>query len=122
MIRALLAALVAASPAAAEDGRAVFEGRCASCHAAAPEAPPMAGPNLHGVLGRRVGAAPGFDYSPVLEGAGRAGEVWDVPRLDRFLADPEEAYPGVWMGGNGLRDAAERRAVIAFLQAGRHRP
>lgn len=119
MIRALLWALLAATPAAAQDGRAVFEGRCASCHSAAPEAPPMAGPNLRGVVGRRIGAARGFDYSPVLEDAGRAGEVWDTARLDRFLADPEEAYPGVWMGGNGLRDAAERRAVIAFLQASR---
>jgi cytochrome c len=79
----------------------------------------MAGPNLLGVVGRRVGGDPAFGYSPALEQARRAGEVWDAARLIRFLDDPEEMYPGVWMGGNGLRAEADRRAVAAFLQAAR---
>ncbi len=37
-------------------------------------------------------------------------------RLDRFLADPEGALPGTRMGFVGLRDAAERRAVIEYLE------
>ncbi|MBD0275012.1 MAG: c-type cytochrome, partial [Acetobacteraceae bacterium] len=60
--RLLLPALLmaVALPAAAEepDGRAVFEARCASCHAVAAGAPPGAGPNLAGVVGRRVGGDP----------------------------------------------------------------
>ncbi len=119
MIRLLAATLLLAAPAAAQDGRGIFESRCASCHAAAPGAPPMAGPNLHGVVGRRVGAAEGFDYSPVLAEAGRSGDAWDGARLERFLEDPEEMYPGLWMGGNGLRAAGDRRAVVEFLQASR---
>jgi len=95
----------------------VFENRCASCHSFAPDAPPMAGPNLRGVVGRRVGGAAGFDYSPVLAGAGRAGDTWDAARLERYLEDPDEVYPGQWMGANGLRAAADRRAVIAYLRA-----
>jgi cytochrome c len=114
--RALLAALLAAPPALAQDGREVFETRCASCHAVAPDAPAMAGPNLGGVVGRRVGSDPGFDYSPALQQAGRAGDAWSAARLRDFLADPEETYPGAWMGANGLRDAAERRAVVEWLQ------
>jgi cytochrome c2 len=122
--RLLLAGLLLAPPALtpsalAQDGRAVFEARCASCHAVAPDAAPMAGPNLHGVIGRRVGAAPGFDYSPVLEGAGRGGDTWDPDRMVRFLEDPEEMYPGLWMGANGLRAEAQRRAVAAFLATAR---
>ncbi|MDB5316066.1 MAG: hypothetical protein JWO26_3466 [Rhodospirillales bacterium] len=35
--------------------------------------------------------------------------------LERFLEDPEEMYPGLWMGGNGLRRAADRAAVVEFL-------
>jgi cytochrome c2 len=115
----LLAFLLLAPPAIAQDGRAVFDQRCASCHAAAPDAEEMAGPNLHGVLGRRVGGAPGFDYSPALEAAGRGGDAWEAARLMRFLEDPEEMYPGVWMGANGVPDAAERRAVVEFLQSAR---
>ena len=71
------------------------------------------------MVGRRVGDGPGFDYSPVLERAGRAGDSWDVERLVRFLEDPEEMYPGLWMGGNGLRVEAERVAVARFLEGQR---
>ena len=112
----LLAALpLLAPPAPAQDGRALFEQRCASCHAITAGAAPAAGPNLRGVVGRRVGGDPGFDYSPVLEQAGRGGDSWDVERLVRFLQDPEEMYPGLWMGGNSLRAEAERVAVVRFL-------
>jgi cytochrome c2 len=119
--RAVLAALLLAAPAQAQDGRpdgrSVFEQRCASCHAVSHEAAPMAGPNLHGVAGRRVAGDAGFGYSPVLEQAARDGHAWDGARLTRFLEDPEEMYPGLWMGGNGLRAEADRRAVVEFLQA-----
>jgi cytochrome c len=111
----VLLAVLLAPPALAQDGRAVFEQRCASCHAVVPEAEEMAGPNLHGVVGRHVGAAPDFDYSPALEAARRAGDTWDPARLAHFLADPEEMYPGVWMGANGLHAEADRRAVVEFL-------
>jgi cytochrome c len=115
---AALLALTAA-PSGAEDGRGVFEARCASCHAAAAGAPPGAGPNLAGVVGRRVGGDPAFDYSPVLEAARREGRTWDAALLGRFLADPEEMFPGLWMGGNGLRAAEERAAVVEYLRAAR---
>lgn len=116
----LLAALLLAPPALArEDGRALFEQRCASCHAVVAGAAPTAGPNLRGVVGRRVGGDPGFDYSPVLEQAGRNCDTWDFERLVRFLEDPEEMYPGLWMGGNGLRAEAERGAVARFLEGQR---
>jgi cytochrome c len=114
-----LALLVLAAPARSQDGRAVFKQRCASCHSVAEGAAPMAGPNLHGVLGRRVAGDSGFDYSPALERAGERGEVWDAARLTHFLDDPDEAYPGSWMGANGLREEAERRAVVTFLQGAR---
>ena len=112
----LLAAALPAAAAEADDGRAVFEARCASCHAVAAGAPPGAGPNLAGVVGRRVGGDPKFDYSPVLEGARQEGRVWDEALLEQFLADPEEMFPGLWMGNNALRAAEDRAAVAAFLR------
>ncbi|MES2711024.1 MAG: c-type cytochrome [Pseudomonadota bacterium] len=104
--------------AAAQDGRAVFEARCASCHAVDRAAPPGPGPNLGGVVGRAVGGNAGFDYSPVLEAARASGQVWDRARLEQFLEDPEEMYPGLWMGGNGLRRPADRAAVVEYLSRG----
>ena len=116
-----LALLLASAPPALAggDGRALFERRCAQCHAVSAGAAPMAGPNLRGVVGRRVGGDPGFGYSPVLEGAGRDGDAWDLERLVRFLEDPEEMYPGLWMGNNGLRAEAKRDALARFLEGQR---
>jgi cytochrome c len=113
--RAISCAILLAMPAAAQDGRLVFERYCASCHAVVWDAPQMAGPNLHGVLGRRVAGDAGFDYSPVLREAGQTGDTWNAARLDRFLEDPEVMYLGLWMGGNGLRAAVDRLAVVEWL-------
>jgi cytochrome c len=117
----LLLAALCPGPALAAEGRQVFEARCAGCHAATPGAAPGAGPNLAGVLGRRVAGDADFDYSPALLAARDAGQAWDAGLLQRFLADPEEMFPGLWMGANGLRDAADRAAVAAYL-AGTTRP
>lgn len=103
------------APAQAQDGRTVFQARCASCHALLPGAPKGPGPNLAGLTGRRVADDPDFDYSDALNTARKAGDVWDRDRLMAFLADPEDMYPGVWMGANGLRSAADRDAVAGFL-------
>lgn len=109
----LLAVLLfLAAPVRAQDGRATFEARCASCHALSAAAPPMAGPHLARLAGRRIGGDPGFDYSPALRAA---DGTWDAARLDRFLADPEEMFPGLWMGGNGIDQATQRGAVVEFL-------
>lgn len=97
----------------------MFAARCASCRAATAGAAPGPGPNLAGVVGRRVGGDPAFDYSPVLEGARRAGQVRDTALLELFLADPEEMFPGLWTGSNALRAVEERAAVAAFLRAAR---
>ena len=110
-------ALLVAAPAVAQHGRRAFDTHCAACHAVEAAAPPGAGPNLAGVMGRAVGGAPGFDYSPVLAAARGAGDRWDADRMVRFLQDPEEMYPGLWMGSNGVQAEADRRAIAAFLQS-----
>ncbi|NKE43676.1 c-type cytochrome [Roseomonas frigidaquae] len=120
MIRGLVLLLALHGAALAQEGRAVFENHCASCHAVDRDAPEQAGPNLAGVIGRRIGGDPAFGYSPALDQAGKqAGAVWDRDRLLRFLADPEEMFPGTWMGANFLADAADRAAVADYLQSAR---
>ena len=75
----------------------------------------MAGPNLAGLSGRRIGGDPGFDYSPVLRQAASENRVWTAETLNRFLADPEAMFPGLWMSGRPIEDADERRALTEFL-------
>jgi len=111
----LLLALLCPGVALAAEGQQVFEAHCAGCHAAASGAAPGAGPNLAGVVGRRVAGDADFDYSPALRAAREAGQAWDAALLQRFLADPEAMFPAMWMSAQGIRDAAERKALARFI-------
>lgn len=95
-------------------GRALFE-PCRACHTLDPNAQPTAGPNLAGLLGRRVAGDSEFDYSPVLRQARAEERRWNRAMLDSFLTDPEAMFPGMWMTGRRIGDAAERKALAGFL-------
>ena len=41
---------------------------------------------------------------------------WTTQLLDRYIADPEKLVPGTSMNFHGIADAAERRALIAYLE------
>jgi len=75
----------------------------------------MPGPNLSGLIERKVGGDPAFDYSPVLRKARDEALIWDASRLDAFLADPAKMFPGLWMSMRGIEDAAERQSIVRFL-------
>ena len=96
----------AASPA--ERGLAVYEARCSGCHSVDAH---RVGPLHRGVLGRRAGAVPGYDYSPALRASTL---VWSPATLKAWLADPEAVIPGQGMGYR-LGDAREREDVVAYL-------
>lgn len=100
-------------------GAQVFQ-RCQACHALRPEDKSLPGPTLVGLFGRPAGSVTGFGYSPVLEAAGRGGDlVWTEATLDRFLADPAAFLPGNWMATTAVPDAGERADLIAFLRSSR---
>jgi cytochrome c len=107
--------LLAAAPAAAEENGARLFAPCRACHSLDPAERGLPGPNLAGVIGRKIGGDPAFDYSPVLRKARDEGLNWDAQRLDRFLADPAGMFPGLWMSIRGIEDAAERAALLRFL-------
>jgi cytochrome c len=51
----------------------------------------------------------------VLRKAREDGLRWDTQRLETFLADPEEMFPGLWMSMRGIEDSAERQLLVRFL-------
>jgi cytochrome c len=115
MIRALVLLLgLLPCVAAADDGSTLFE-PCRACHSLDPATKPMAGPNLAGLIGRKVAGDEKFDYSPVLRQAREDGRVWTLEALEAFLADPEATFPAMWMSAQGLKDPAERRALASFI-------
>jgi cytochrome c len=115
-VKSLLCALLLLIPvcACAEDGAKLFA-PCRACHSLDATEQGLPGPNLADLIGRKVGGDAAFDYSPALREANADGLRWDAGRLDRFLADPAEMFPGLWMSIRGIEDAAERKALVRFL-------
>lgn len=99
-----------AAASAAQGNRLLLQ--CRSCHNLESGAGHTLGPNLHGILGRRAGAAEAFAYSPALV---NAGFVWTPRALDAWLADPTRFLPGNAMLFPGIRDVEDRAALIAAL-------
>lgn len=92
----------------ARRGKEIYA-RCEGCHALAYD---RVGPRHCGLLGRRAGSVPGFDYSPALK---QSGITWSARTLERFLADPTGAVPGTSMTYAGIADAKDRADLIAYL-------
>lgn len=121
MIRAVLlfATLFAATSqaqaeASLERGQMLFQTKCSICHNSDAAAGHAVGPNLHGVVGRKIGSAEGFAYSAAMSGS--AGN-WSAERLDTFLTSPATDLPGTAMPFSGLKKAEDRQALILFLQS-----
>jgi cytochrome c len=104
---ALAAGLCQAAPDPAH-GEQVYA-RCLACHALASD---RVGPRHCGLLGRRAGSVPDFNYSPAMK---KSKLTWDEKTLDRFLAKPMKVVPGTAMTYDGVPDAKDRADLIAYL-------
>jgi cytochrome c len=96
-------------------GERAFQ-KCYSCHSVDPKETDISGPNLAGVVGRRAAALANFQFSPAMKKAGADGLVWTDETLDRYLADPLEMIPETTMSFPGVKNAAERRAIVEYLK------
>ena len=112
----LVLPLLAAAAAAAEENGERHFAPCRACHSLDPAERGLPGPHLSGLIGRRIGGDPAFDYSPVLRKARDEGVRWDATKLESFLADPAAMFPGLWMSMRGIEDVAERQALVQFLE------
>ncbi|MBF0154020.1 MAG: c-type cytochrome [Magnetococcales bacterium] len=95
-------------------GRDVFRKNCIVCHPSGMGEGHRNGPDLWGIVGRKVATIPGFVYSDAIKAWGKDLR-WDVVALDRFLAAPAQTIPGVRMSFKGLADARQRAELLAFL-------
>jgi cytochrome c len=92
-------------------GKMLFFGACAGCHGLEARTDDQA-PSLGGVLGRRAGTLPGFQYTSAMLST---NFVWDESRLDAFLADPQAIVPGTRMAFS-VADKGERAEIVAYLK------
>ncbi len=94
-------------------GKLVFR-KCQACHSLDPDKNGL-GPSLAGIVGKKSGGMPNFNYSPAMKGSNL---TWDVATLDSYLSDPQKSVPGNKMPFPGLKTENERKAVIAYLATG----
>ncbi len=109
-------ATAAAAQEAVDRGERAFQ-YCISCHSAdAKETTGPLGPNLAGVVGRRIASLPGYDYSPAMRAFAAKEGVWSEALLERFIAKPQEVVPDTLMPFFGLATASRRTAVVEYLK------
>ena len=88
---------------------------CSACHSLTPGGPPMAGPTLAGIFGRRMGALPDYRYS---ERLARGDITWTRETIaDLFTRGPEAVVPGTRMPEQVLSNAEELNALLDYLEA-----
>ena len=89
--------LLLAAPALAGDaalGEDLFK-KCKACHSVTAadgteiQKGGRTGPNLYGVMGRRVASDPDYSYGEALLAAGTTGAVWDEASFADYVADPD---------------------------------
>jgi cytochrome c len=90
---------------------------CQGCHNFAKGGPNMTGPNLYGVVGRKPGSHPGFNYSAGMVAEGDKLGAWTYDDLNTFLSGPQAYVQGTKMSFLGLKKQDTRIAVIAYLRS-----
>ena len=113
---AVVTVMAAGAPALAADSELeiTFNDHCRECHAFDKDDNRL-GPSLYGVVGRKAGTEPGYNFSESLKGS---GITWDAATLDKWIADPQAVIPGNTMSPpyNGISDDTIRKKIVAFLK------
>ncbi len=89
---------------------------CTACHMIGPNAKNRIGPPLNGIVGKKWGSTAGFAYSPDLATGRDAGKVWNDATLNDYLENPKHLAPNGKMAFAGVKDAAKRADIIAYLK------
>ncbi len=116
LMRALLfapaLALISTGACAEGPGAEVFKKNCAICHTLEAGKNKI-GPSLADVVGRKAGSVAGFAYSAANK---NSGDTWDEQTLDAYLTAPQKFMPGTKMVFAGLKNPADRQALIEYLK------
>jgi cytochrome c len=105
----VVALLATADPKQGEADAAL----CKVCHKFEKGGAALVGPDLYGVVGRKIAGVEGFNYTPAL----KAHEgVWTYENLDPWLKNPQAFAPGTMMAFPGVADVKKRANIIAFLR------
>src|SRR3954465_471590 len=114
-ILAAVMAVMVTGGARAQDGAAgekVFA-VCKACHQIGETAKNAVGPVLNGIIGRKAGTYPGFNYSDANK---NSGLTWDEATFRDYIKDPRAKIPGTKMIYPGLKDEQKTSDLLAYLK------
>ena len=100
----------AAGDAAA--GEQVFK-PCTACHRIGEGAKNSVGPVLNGVIGRKAGTYPGYNYSDANK---NSGLTWDEATFREYIKDPQAKVPHTKMTYPGVKSDDKIDDLIAYLK------
>jgi cytochrome c len=86
---------------------------CKACHQIGETAKNSVGPALNGVIGRKAGTYPGYNYSDANKDSGL---TWDEATFREYIKDPKAKVPGTKMTYPGVKDDKKIDDLIAFLK------
>ncbi len=86
---------------------------CKTCHQFGPGAKNSIGPVLNGVVGRKAGTFPDYNYSDANK---NSGLTWDEATLTVYLKNPKAKVPGTKMIFAGFQKDTDIANVVAFLK------
>lgn len=100
-----------------EAGAKVFK-KCAACHTGDEGGANKVGPALWEIVNRPAAVADGFGYSTAMKAYSSDGsKPWEYENLNAFLLKPKAYIKGTSMGFAGLKKAADRANIIAYLRS-----
>ena len=98
-----------------DNGRALAQRLCASCHSFNEGGRNGVGPNLWNIVNQGHAQVAGFNYSAANRAL--ADKPWDFEALNAFIAAPARAMPGTRMAFAGVASAQQRADIILFLRS-----
>jgi cytochrome c len=101
-------------PSASAQRGAEIAKQCQACHNLQEGQGAKVGPDLYGVVGRKIASVPNFNYTAALKA--KSG-TWDFDTLNTWLTKPAAFAPGTAMTFAGLSSEKQRADVIDYLDS-----
>ena len=113
------AALLATTTVALADGdpakgEKVFR-KCKACHMIGEKAKNRVGPELNGIVGRKIASIESFKYSKGMTKFGETHDVWSEELLHEYLPKPRDLVKGTKMAFAGLKKDEDITNLVAYL-------